>query len=770
MSALQADYFDGKSSRKHPVSVLVSDGKLKIVGRYVSAEFDARGVHRSLRVGNTPRWLYLPGGGALVTADNDAVDRMTRGAPYEELLHRWESRPVFAALAVGLVAGALWLLIDRGLPAAAEAIAERIPVEAEALLGEEALDGLERFALRPSQLPSARQHALREKLDAMARGAGEPTPYRLEFRASPALGPNAFALPAGIIVVTDDLVKLAKNDREVLAVLAHELGHVHHRHTMRRLLQSSATALVIAAVTGDIASTTSLAAAAPALLLQTRYSRDNEREADRYAIETMRRQGIDPRALATILSRLQGSSPRRGTIPTFLSTHPATEEREALARAAAGAEVAQQKEEEPEGKAEAKPAAAQPKEEEPEGQAEAKPVAAQPKLLAVDPVQREVIGLLEKGDHAELERVLGGYQRSFEQDPGGAARLENAFRSLRKAPRSAEPVLNEWVEKSPASYAARLARGTFFVYQGLEARGPAYARDTPQENFRAMRAYMGKARADLERSLTLTAKPYLSQWSLMTIARQSGNRPAATAHYLEAVKLAPDSIELRLAHMANLEPRWGGSYAEMQAFVAESRAQLKDPGAAARLAARIPANRAQERIDAKDFAGALLHYDEAIALDASAGLLCSRSYALSELKRAAEAFADVKLALSKDRDDRYCLQRAVYEAARAGDANEAIRVLNLVIEVDPNAEQAHRQRGWKYQQLGKWDAAFPDYLAAARLGDGWAQLMVGKLYWAGKGVKEDREEALVWLRKAAAHGDRDAKVSLEQALQQLGRK
>ena len=753
MSALQADYFDGKSSRKHPVSVLHSDGKLKIVGRYVSAEFDARGVHRSLRVGNTPRWLYLPGGGALVTADNDAVDRMTRGAPYEDLLHRWESRPVFAALAVGLVAGALWFLIDRGLPAASEAVAKRIPIEAEELLGQEALDGLDRYALRPSRLSPARQHSLREKLDAIARGAGERMPYRLEFRASPALGPNAFALPAGIIVVTDELVKLARNDREVLAVLAHELGHVHHRHTMRRLLEGSATALVIAAVTGDIASATSLAAAAPALLLQTRYSRDNERQADRFAIETMRKQGIDPRALATILARLQGSAPRRGTIPTFLSTHPATEEREALARSAAGV-----------------PEIAKEEEKEPERQADAQPVGERPKLLAVDPVQRDVIALLEKGDHAELERLLGGYQQSFEQDPRGAATLENAFRSLRKAPRSAEPVLNEWVEKSPTSYAARLARGTFYIYQGLEARGSAYATDTPEENFRAMRAYLGKARPDLELSLNLTRKPYLSQWSLMTIARQSGNRSAATAHYLEAVKLAPDSIELRLAHMANLEPRWGGSYAEMEAFVAESRAQLKDPGAAARLAARIPANRAQERINAKDFAKALIYYDEAIALDASPGLLCSRSYALSELKRVAEAFADVKLALSKNRDDRYCLQRAVYEAARAGDANEAIQVLSLVIEVDPNTEQAYRQRGWRYQQLGKWDVAFPDYLAAARLGDGWAQLMVGKLYWAGKGVKEDREEALVWLRKAAAHGDRDAKVSLEQALQQLGRK
>ena len=60
MSVLQAVYFDGKSSRRHPVSVFFAGGKLKIVGRDVSEEFDARGVRRSLRVANTPRWLYLP--------------------------------------------------------------------------------------------------------------------------------------------------------------------------------------------------------------------------------------------------------------------------------------------------------------------------------------------------------------------------------------------------------------------------------------------------------------------------------------------------------------------------------------------------------------------------------------------------------------------------------------------------------------------------------------------------------------------------------------
>jgi tetratricopeptide (TPR) repeat protein len=254
----------------------------------------------------------------------------------------------------------------------------------------------------------------------------------------------------------------------------------------------------------------------------------------------------------------------------------------------------------------------------------------------------------------------------------------------------------------------------------------------------------------------------------MSIARISGNRRGARTQYLETVKLAPQSVELRLAHMTTLEPRWGGSYAEMEAHLAESRSQLRDPGAADRLAARIPAYRAHERQQAKKFAQALKHYDEAIGLFASAGTLCERSYVLSQLKRDAEAFADVKLALSKARDDRYCLERAVAVASGAGNADAAIGLMNLVIEVDPGSNHAFNQRGWRYQQQGRADLAFQDFLASARLGDGWGQLMAGKYYWAGTGVKEDREEALAWLRKAAAQGHPDAKLSLEQALQQIG--
>jgi TPR repeat protein len=97
-------------------------------------------------------------------------------------------------------------------------------------------------------------------------------------------------------------------------------------------------------------------------------------------------------------------------------------------------------------------------------------------------------------------------------------------------------------------------------------------------------------------------------------------------------------------------------------------------------------------------------------------------------------------------------------------------VLNLVIEVDPRSHHAYNQRGWRHQQQGRQELAFQDYLASAKLGDAWGQLQAGKFYWAGRGTREDREEGLAWLRKSAEQGNADAKLSLQQALDQVGKK
>jgi Zn-dependent protease with chaperone function len=741
VNPLKADYFDGKDSTRHPVSVLVSGGKLKVVGRDVSEEFDARGVRRSLRIADTPRWLYLPGGGVCVTSDNDAVDRITRDRSYELLLHRWESRPVFAVISIALVAAVFGLLIFTVLPIAAGAIAERIPVGAEAALGRKTLAGMEEYLLQPSRLLPARQKVLREKFDRLARGAGETTPYRLEFRASAAIGPNAFALPSGIIVVTDELVNFSTSDNEVLAVLAHELGHVRHRHTMRRLLESSAAALVVAGVTGDITSASSLAASAPTLLLQAKYSRDNEREADRYAIDLLRRRGVDPRYLTTLLARLETDTEKHGQTPRFLSSHPPTAERQALAG---------------QGTPAVDPAEAR------ERAAALDAPPDRPKLNPTDPVQGRVMALLELRDYGELELIFTDYQKDFEKDGGSGGELENAYAVMRDVRRGSEAFLDEWVRTRRSSYAALVARANFYYWQAWDVRGSGTMQDVPPEQAREMRAYLARAKADLERSVKLAGKPYMSHLLLMSVARTSGDRAAEKTHYLEAIKLAPDSASARLLHMRSLEPRWGGSYKEMEAFLAETRQQVKNADTIARVAAQIPEYRAMESARDKNYEQAMRYYDEAIALHPGANARCERAYALDRLGRGDEALKEVRLGLAAGREERYCLDLAVSLAAKTADEAAAVALLTDVIEVDVSSTAALNQRGMRYVQAGKPDLALNDFKASAGLGDAHGSLEVANLYWSGTGVAQDREEAAYWYRKAAAAGNLAAQAMLDK--------
>jgi tetratricopeptide (TPR) repeat protein len=198
-----------------------------------------------------------------------------------------------------------------------------------------------------------------------------------------------------------------------------------------------------------------------------------------------------------------------------------------------------------------------------------------------------------------------------------------------------------------------------------------------------------------------------------------------------------------------LEPRWGGSYQEMEDFLAETRRQVKSPETIARVAARIPEYRALEARMAGDWGRALGHYDEAIALYAGAPALCERAHVLDRLNRADGALRDVKLGLAKARDERYCLDLAVPLAARAASADEAIALLTTVIEVDLNSAEALNQRGARYLNAGKPALALEDFKASAELGDARGPLEVAVIYSLGLGVEKDRDEAQVWFDKAA---------------------
>jgi predicted Zn-dependent protease len=199
----------------------------------------------------------------------------------------------------------------------------------EAKLGEQTLNFFESKVCKESSLGAARQDALQRRFTTLTSGLGDGYPYRLLPRDCRAIGPNAFALPGGTVVITDALVKLAQNDDQVSAVLAHEIGHVHYRHGLRMALQAAGLAALAAALFGDAVSITGLATSIPTILLQTGYSRDFETEADDYAFARLKEVGLSPRAFAEMMRLLEkGRGSRSGEdSKDYLSTHPATAKR-----------------------------------------------------------------------------------------------------------------------------------------------------------------------------------------------------------------------------------------------------------------------------------------------------------------------------------------------------------------------------------------------------------------------------------------------------------
>jgi len=331
MTEVQASFFDGSNSRRHAVRlVFEQSGQVRLVGAGADRVYALRDTRIADRLGNTPRAIYLPDGGKCETGDNDTIDEVLRRYGLGlggRGLHALESRLRFVVPALLLCVALIWSAVQFGIPWLAERVAYAVPAAMQADWDTTTLATLDRLFFEPSQLPAGQRDRLVERLAAITGPLQHGEQYRLIFRHSPRLGANALALPSGTIVVTDGLVRLAQDENELVAVMAHEVGHVVHRHGLRHILQNSAVALLVATVTGDIASLSALAATVPTVLVEAKYSRAFELEADQYAVDYLRLHGIAPRHFANILRRLQEASSSAEPALGYLSSHPATSER-----------------------------------------------------------------------------------------------------------------------------------------------------------------------------------------------------------------------------------------------------------------------------------------------------------------------------------------------------------------------------------------------------------------------------------------------------------
>lgn len=311
---------------------LDASGLVNITGGQGEALASAmlRHVAISDRVGSIPRTVTFSDGSSFVTDGNDAVDGALRasGRHGSGIVHSLEMfRPRLFVL-VALVMALSFAVYRFALPVMIELAVAATPPAVPGLLSRGTLASLDGSILEPTSLGVDDRVAIHRDFRAIAalseRGVGG---YALHFRGGGTIGPNAFALPDGTIVLTDELVRLAADDREaVVGVLAHEIGHVEAEHSLRRLYQAAGVAALVMLVAGDIGQAAEDLLVQGAALVSLSYSRDQEREADRYSVRLMHDAGRDPAAIVRFLELLRDRlGDRSGN--DFLSTHPATVER-----------------------------------------------------------------------------------------------------------------------------------------------------------------------------------------------------------------------------------------------------------------------------------------------------------------------------------------------------------------------------------------------------------------------------------------------------------
>ncbi|GAA0522077.1 M48 family metallopeptidase [Deinococcus depolymerans] len=332
---VQGVFFDGRSSRDHPATLhLGADGvTVRLEGRgdhhwragQVTAEAALPGVRRS---------LGFPDGSRFETDDHAAVRAWERRHGRQRLLGgvgQLEASWGAALGAVAVTGALLWGFVTFGVPVLARQAAAVTPAGVLAAFDRETLQVLEgRDLIGPSALGAARQAQLQAAFRDVSSWAGGGYGYRLLLRdgepGGAGIGANAFALPNGTVVMTDQLVALARSDRELAGVLAHEVGHVTHRHGLASVYQALGLSLILTALTGDVVSASTFAAAVPVALVQGGYSRAAETQSDAVAARFMLERYGSTQPLRTILARLEAQD-TGPDLPDLLGTHPGTDAR-----------------------------------------------------------------------------------------------------------------------------------------------------------------------------------------------------------------------------------------------------------------------------------------------------------------------------------------------------------------------------------------------------------------------------------------------------------
>lgn len=317
-------------------SLSVAAGELRFEGGDVYVQMPISGIQIEAGGLNNEQFLFQhPSrpGWVLSTGDRLVLDEMAITADPEVQKQISGARRRKLALTkfyiaggvlLGLIAAAILLLFFMK-SALARAVASRLPPSWEQQFGDAAMDSVRKeMKIIENSKWEAQLDVIRSKL---LPGVTN-TLYPIQIHVAEASELNAFALPGGHIVVFTGLLKAVDRPEELAGVLAHEIAHITERHVLRKTIESLGLVLVLQSLFGDTSGLLAVATQGSELLLQQKFSRDFEREADDVGWRYLVTAKIDPRGMIDFFAKLEKDAAKAGSTQLgFLATHPPTRER-----------------------------------------------------------------------------------------------------------------------------------------------------------------------------------------------------------------------------------------------------------------------------------------------------------------------------------------------------------------------------------------------------------------------------------------------------------
>jgi Zn-dependent protease with chaperone function len=319
-----AVYFDGASNRRRAVTIRLNDTLEISEGERTLAAWAYADIRRADSPSSTLRLSCLgaPALARLEIRDTaEAARIVARCANMDANVPGRRGVAVIIGWSLGAVVSIV-LVVLFGLPLAADRLAPLVPQSFERRLGDVAEGQVKTLFGGKMCDNAAGQLAFTKLVTAIRETSGLDTSVQSGVLATAI--PNAFALPGGKVYLFNGLLAKAENADEIAGVLAHELGHLKHRDSMRGLIYNGGTSFLIGLLFGDITGSGALIFASRTLVTAS-HSREAEQNADSFAIDTMHKLGRPAKPMGELMFRVTGKEGGKGL--SIASSHPLTEDR-----------------------------------------------------------------------------------------------------------------------------------------------------------------------------------------------------------------------------------------------------------------------------------------------------------------------------------------------------------------------------------------------------------------------------------------------------------